>query len=128
MAHSAADALEEIRQGGTKLILSAQTKLVECKRLLDRGEFSDAHTTALQLLDRLEHLSDAQATLGRVAGHSLVPARDLCVGMVSENGIRITEVAPCPCEVEGCEKVLLTFADGRQELVMPEIEMVVVDE
>ncbi len=122
---TAADALDAIRQGGTQMVTNAHARIADCRRHLDQGEFNAALEAANQLVDRLAHLGHAQARLGALDGSILLRASELEVGMKTDGGATVTAIDDCPCGLESCEKVMVTFDNGVQQHMMPEWELVV---
>lgn len=73
--------LDQIRDGGTRLVITARTRIEELKRALDEGRFTEAMERLSEVHTALGRLSNAEQQLGVHAKTTIVRAKNLEEGM-----------------------------------------------
>lgn len=110
---NATQALDRIRTGGSKLVLTAHQRLAEIKRALDHGHFTEAFSVCHSLQEKLGHLAGAQGGLGRLADATIVKVDDLEPGMMLLDVGVVATISGCPhCGNEQCDNRGITFEGG----------------
>ncbi len=125
---NAARTLDNIREGGSKLLVTARTRLAEVGQALDEGRFVYAQGRCADLFGKVKALADAEAALGALAHLAIIRAEDLREGMtVGEFKIVGVRVDRSACPTGGHEHVQVTVKwhddseeiyDGAQEIAV----------
>lgn len=115
---TAAQTLDDIREGSVKIVLLTRQRLSEAQTALEEGRFTDTHKHIGEALQRIVSLSDAQQYLGGWSDLYVLRGHELEIGMRfyghSEHGvIADIEDTPKDCTNHGTHVMRkLTFTDG----------------
>lgn len=107
--------LDQIREGGVKVLAIAHSRLGEVEAALDRGEFGEALSRTQDLLAKLSALASAEAALGAMAHMEIVRAEDVTTGMFVHHGpVTDVEIQRTACASGGGDHVtvVLSWEDG----------------
>lgn len=115
---TAAQTLDDIREGSVKVVLLTRQRLHEAQTALDEGRFADTHKHIAEALQRVLALSEAQQYLGGWKDLYVIRGFELVTGMkfygYSEHGV-IADIEDTvkDCLTHGTDVVRkLTFTDG----------------
>lgn len=78
---NAAVTLDEIRDGGAKVLTLMRQRLAEVAHALDEGRFADAYERSAELYGGIGPLANAEANLAAQTRSSIVRAEDVEIGM-----------------------------------------------
>lgn len=122
---TAADALDQIRTGGSHLLLIANQRVNEVRTALEKGQFGEAMEACNALLQKLAQLSQAQTAMGLLAQNTLMRVGELRNGMVLPGIGPISDVGGCPnCGRDTCPHTSFTV-EGQTMVLDRDLEVVV---
>ena len=119
---NAAAKLEQIREGGSYVLMLARERLTACLEALDQGRFDVADTRCREALHKVAQLAAAENNLGTMAGNTrVVRACDVTEGMNVMNWGTVANIERDEHEHAGADEphVVLTlhFAEANAEEV-----------
>jgi hypothetical protein len=88
---SAAATLEDIRNGGARLVAMSTSRLRETITAIEEGRFMDAFRLGSEALAKLQPIADAQHYVGGWEKIDVIRAKDVEVGTVFYNGLKVAE-------------------------------------